>query len=89
MQEKKVQRTTLLNIQEAQTNLSKHIDDLKDGDRIILCRGNAPVAEMLPLADRSAEPGPVGLRRGLAEVPDSFFDPLPNDILDDFEKASD
>ena len=84
MQEKKVQRTTLLNIQEAQTNLSKHIAGLKPGDRIILCRRNRPVAEILPLVDR-----PVGLGKGLAEVPESFFDPLPDTILDDFEKASD
>ena len=81
--------TKKLNIQEAQTNLSKHLAGLQEGDRIILCRGNEPVAEMLPLADRSAEPRPVGLGRGLAEVPDSFFDPLPDYILDDFESDSD
>ena len=76
--------TKKLNIHEAQTNLSKHIAGLKPGDRIILCRRNRPVAEILPLVDR-----PVGLGKGLAEVPESFFDPLPNTILDDFEKASD
>ena len=76
--------TKKLTIQEAQTNLSKHIAGLKPGDRIILCRRNRPVAEILPLVDR-----PVGLGKGLAEVPESFFDPLPDTILDDFEKASD
>ena len=81
--------TKKLNIQEAQTNLSKHLAGLQEGDRIILCRGNEPVAEMLPLADRSTEPRPMGLGRGLAEVPDSFFDPLPDYILDDFESDSD
>jgi len=80
--------TKKLTIQEAQINLSKHIADLKDGDRIILCCGNEPVAEMLPLSDRSYEPRPVGLGRGLAEVPDSFFKPLPDDILKDFEATS-
>ena len=80
--------TKRLTIQEVQTNLSKHIAGLQEGDRIILCRGNEPVAEMLPLTHRSDEPRPVGLGRGLAEVPDSFFDPLPNDILHDFDKAS-
>ena len=76
--------TKKLTIQEAQTNLSKHIASLNPGDRIILCLRNQPIAEILPLVDR-----PVGLGRGLAEVPESFYDPLPNDILDDFEKASD
>ena len=80
--------TKRLTIHEVQTNLSKHIADLQEDDRIILCHGNNPVAEMLPLADRSDEPRPVGLGRGLAEVPDSFFDPLPADVLKDFEAAS-
>ena len=31
----------------------------------------------------------MGLGRGLAEVPDSFFDPLPDYILDEFESNSD
>ena len=80
--------TKKLTIQEVQANLSKHIAGLQEGDRIILCHGNEPVAEMLPLTDRSYEPRPVGLGRGLAEVPDSFFAPLPDDILKDFDKAS-
>ena len=80
--------TKKLTIHEARTNLSKHIANLQEGDRIILCHGNNPVAEMLPLADRSDEPRPVGLGKGLAEVPDSFFDPFPDDILHDFDKAT-
>ena len=77
--------TTMLNIQEAKTHLSKHIASLKEGDRIILCRRNRPVAEIRPISGPMDEPRPVGLGRGLAEVPDSFFDPLPDDILDQFE----
>ena len=88
VKEKHIQNTVQLTIQEAQTNLSKHIEGLQEGDRIILYHGNEPVAEMLPLTHRSDEPRPVGLGRGLAEVPDSFFDPLPDDILRDFDKAT-
>ncbi|WP_404358535.1 hypothetical protein [Methylotuvimicrobium sp. KM1] len=28
---------------------------------------------------------PIGLAKGLVEIPTSFFDPLPDDMLDDFE----
>ncbi|HBA66196.1 MAG TPA: hypothetical protein DCZ48_08480 [Methylococcaceae bacterium] len=28
---------------------------------------------------------PIGLAKGLVEIPKSFFDPLPDDVLDDFE----
>lgn len=77
--------TTRLNIQEAKTHLSEHLANLKAGDRIILCRRNRPVAEILPLPEPADEPRPIGLGKGLAQVPKSFFDPLPDEILDLFE----
>ena len=80
-----VMTTTVLNMQEAKTHLSRHIASLKAGDRIILCRRNRPVAEIRPISDRLDEPRPVGLGRGLAEVTDAFFEPLPDDIVDGFE----
>ncbi len=33
------------------------------------------------------EPRPFGLCKGEFSVPDDFDDPLPDDILDDFERA--
>ena len=62
-----VMSTTVLNMQEAKTHLSKHVAGLKEGDRIILCRRNRPVAEIRPISDHQNEPRPVGLGRGLAE----------------------
>lgn len=80
---------TVLNMHEAKTHLSEHIARLKEGDRIILCRRNRPVAQILPIAETPSEPRPIGLGKGLAEIPDSFFDPLPDDILDQFEGKAD
>ena len=80
--------TTMLNMHEAKTHLSEHVAKLKVGDRIILCRRNRPVAEILPIEQPASEPRPVGLGKGLAEVPESFFDPLPGDILDLFEGSA-
>ena len=77
--------TTRLNMHEAKTHLSEHIARLKPGDCIILCRRNRPVAEIRPLDERPDEPRPVGLGKGLAEIPDSFFDPLPEEMLALFE----
>ncbi len=71
----------MLNMHEAKTHLSQHVAKLKQGDRIILCRRNRPVAEILPIAEPASQPRPIGLGKGLAEVPKSFFDPLPDDIL--------
>ena len=77
--------TTRLNMHEAKTHLSAHVARLKPGDRIILCRRNRPVAEIRPIEEQLNEPRPVGLGKGLAEIPDSFFEPLPDELLDLFE----
>ena len=70
---------------EAETSLSAHIAALKPGDRIILCRHDRPVAEIRPLEEQPNEPRPVGLGKGLAQLPDSFFDPLPNELIEPFD----
>ena len=72
-------------MQEAKTHLSRYVAGLKSGDRIILCRRNRPVAEIRPISGHQSEPRPVGLGQGLADLTDAFFDPLPDDILDEFE----
>ncbi len=77
--------TTRINMHEAKTHLSEHITKLKAGDRIILCRRNRPVAEIRPIQEPTDQPRPIGLGKGLAELPDSFFDPLPDEILNRFE----
>ena len=70
---------------EAKTHLSKHVAKLKSGDRIILCRRNREIAEIRPIEEPTDEPRPIGLGKGLAEIPDSFFEPLPDDLLEGFE----
>ncbi len=42
------------------------------------------MTHVLPAAPMP-EPRPIGLGKGLAEIPDAFFDPLPDDLLDLFE----
>lgn len=76
-------------MQEAKTRLSAHIAKLAEGDRIILCRRNRPVAEIRPIQQPIEQARPVGLGRGLAKVPESFFDPLPDHVLDSFEARTD
>lgn len=42
-----------------------------------------------PKHTRPSEPRPVGLGKGLVEIPDSFFEPLPEDLLRLFEGKDD
>ena len=77
--------TTTIDVQDAEAHLSEYVAKLRAEDRIVLCRENRPVAEIRPLPDTSSQPRPIGLGKGLAEIPDSFFEPLPDDIYALFE----
>jgi antitoxin (DNA-binding transcriptional repressor) of toxin-antitoxin stability system len=69
-----------LNIHEAKTHLSRYLDRLQKGEKILLCRRNAPIAEIRPLPPERSTPRPIGLARGTFEVPASFFEPLPDEV---------
>lgn len=74
-----------LNVHEAKTHLSRYLSRLTDGEKIILCKRNVPIAEILPLKRARTQPRPVGLAKGRFEVPSTFFEPLPDEMLDAFE----
>ena len=73
-----------LNVHEVKTNLSKYLDLLAKGEKILLCRRNVPIAEIRPLPAKTGSERPIGLAKGRFEVPESFFEPLPDDLLDAF-----
>lgn len=74
--------STTVNVHEAKTHLSKLLERVALGEEVIIARAGKPVAKLSPLAPRRTRTpgGAEGLR-----VPESFFDPLPQDILDAFE----
>lgn len=75
-----------LNIHEAKTHLSRHLADLADGETIILCKRNVPIAEIKGFrSQKGKRPRPIGLAKGEFEVPKAFFDPLPEDMIAAFD----
>ena len=77
-----------VNLAEAKSRLSHYLDSVERGEVVVICRRNVPVAEIHPLPKPLTEPRPVGTDPGLV-VPDSFFEPLPDDLLDAFEGDGD
>lgn len=69
-------KTTMININEAKTHLSKYALRVKQGERIVLCDRNRPFAEIRPLALTEDGKRPFGLARGEFEVPDDFNEPV-------------
>ena len=72
-----------INIAEAKAHFSRYIEAVERGETVIVCRRNVPVAEIRPLLQVSRQ-RPVGIDRGM-QVPASFFDPLPDDLIAAFE----
>jgi prevent-host-death family protein len=73
-----------VNIHVAKTQLSKLIEAAERGEEVIIARAGTPVAKLVALQN----PKPVrkaGSMKGRFEVPDSFFEPLHEDILNAFE----
>jgi prevent-host-death family protein len=74
-----------INIHEAKTHLSRYLKRVMKGESVILCNRNTPVAEIRPLPKPVTEPRPLGLGKGLVEIGDEFFEPLPEEIIRAFE----
>lgn len=69
--------TTTVNIHDAKTQLSRLIAVVEQGQEVTIARAGKPVARLVPVApDR--KPGSM---KGRVTLPDSFFDPLPEDEL--------
>ena len=77
-----------LNVREAKTHLSRYLSELAKGELIVLCKRNVPIAEIRPVQKARTERRPVGLAKGRLEVPSSFFEPLPDDLVEAFEGKS-
>jgi prevent-host-death family protein len=74
-----------VNIHEAKTNLSKLLVRVSAGEEIIITRAGTPVARLVAVSPQLAERQPGRLAGQLRIAPD-FDDPLPEDLLAEFEK---
>lgn len=71
--------------QELVQNPQAFLDSLEAGEKITLADGTRTVAEIIPSWKPLAKPRPFGLCQGEFIVPDDFNDPLPEEILADWE----
>lgn len=76
-----------LNIHQAKTHLSSYLKRLKANEVLTICNRNKPVAELRIIGEQDApkQPRKIGLHRNKFVVPDSFFDPLPDEVLAAFK----
>jgi prevent-host-death family protein len=72
---------TLVNVNEAKTHLSHLLDRVRQGEEFVLAKAGKPYARLVPLEERKLrQPGIVK-----GSVDGSFFDPLPEEELKEWE----
>jgi prevent-host-death family protein len=70
-----------VNVQEAKTRLSQILAAAEGGEDVVIARDGKPVVRLVPVA--APAPREVGFVTG--SVPDTFFEPLPDDELTAWE----
>jgi antitoxin (DNA-binding transcriptional repressor) of toxin-antitoxin stability system len=75
-----------VNIQEAKTHLSRYLDQVEEGEVVVVCRHNQPVAELRAIRTASVSPPRVaGLLKGLVHWEPDAFAPLTEQELAEFD----
>lgn len=75
---------TVINIYEAKTQLSKLVDRAAAGQDVVIARGGKPVARLTRLQEPKRKIR-FGLLKGKVKLAPGFDDPLPPDVLSEFE----
>ena len=73
-----------LNINEIKTHFSKFLAKVSNGETVIVCKRNVPIAEIKPIASLPNKKRPIGLAGKEYpdfKISDAFFDPLPDDMV--------
>jgi prevent-host-death family protein len=70
----------------ARAEFSQLIDRALGGEEIVITRRGGPAVRLVPL-EEPRPPRKAGALKGLIEVPDEFFEPLPDDIIDAFHDS--
>jgi len=73
-----------VNIHEAKARLSECLLAVEAGERVVICKRNRPIAELIKATGARTAPRPVGGASGRFTVPASFFAPLPEEFVDGF-----
>ena len=63
------------------------VDAAARGDGTIIAKSGTPVVILVPLDQGKKAPIKFGTLKGKIRIADNFDDPLPDDVLDEFERG--
>ena len=77
-----------VDIQEASTHLSRYLDRVENGEVVVVCRHDRPVAELRAIQTAPAHPARVaGLLKGRVHWEPDAFAPMTAEELKEFDGA--
>ncbi|HWW91457.1 MAG TPA: type II toxin-antitoxin system Phd/YefM family antitoxin [Solirubrobacteraceae bacterium] len=76
--------TKSVGVHEAKTHLSRLLEDVAAGEEVVITRRGEAVATLVPA--RPATERRFGIDEGRFTVPEDFDAPLPDEVLDAFER---
>jgi antitoxin (DNA-binding transcriptional repressor) of toxin-antitoxin stability system len=74
-----------VSVEDVKRDPSDVLHRVLQGETLVVTDDDRPVAEIRPIV-AVRKPRPFGLAAGSFVVPDDFDDPLPEDVLRDFEQ---
>ncbi|MDP3049719.1 MAG: type II toxin-antitoxin system Phd/YefM family antitoxin [Thermodesulfovibrionales bacterium] len=76
---------TTVNIHEAKTHFSRLLSRVEGGEEITIAKAGKPIARIVPLTGKTEKRVP-GSAKGRIVISEDFLEPLPESILEGFEK---
>ena len=76
---------TTVNIRQAKAHRSRLLGEVARGEEVIISRAGTPIARLTPYTTFRPRPW-LGRDQGLFEVPDDFDAPLPEHVIESFER---
>jgi prevent-host-death family protein len=72
-----------ISVYNARAEFSRLIERALAGEEIVITRRGKPAVRLVPV-EQARPPRKPGALKGKLELPEGFFDPLPDDIIDAF-----
>jgi prevent-host-death family protein len=75
-----------ISVYNARAEFSRLIERALGGEEIVITRRGKPAVRLVPVEEPRPRRKP-GALKGKLELPEGFFDPLPDDIIDAFYES--
>ena len=75
-----------VNIHEAKTHLSRLLERSLRGDDVVIAKAGRPIVRLVLYEDAASDERTLGRYRDEIAIGDDFDAPLPDDLLEDFDR---